>query len=332
VAVAAAGLLWSYFLTWHLWQPRTDPPNLPIASALRSIQFGVPLVVAAALSIVWPRIGAMLHTVLFGLAVLGDQIRLQPEFVSLAILLAAGSWAPRGLYVARWHLIALWGWAGVHKLLSAGWATSGAFYIANAAGRPGWRALVAVAVPLCEVGLAVLAVLAVWPRTWAVLRIVAPLFHVGIVATLMMADHNTAVWPWNLALAAATPLLFRPQAPADRPVARRSAVALATTTAFAIYPLGFYVGLSDAYLSHNLYANNTAQASICARGWVEAGGLCFPAFLSTLETLNVPLPPERRLFVGWFRRTCQPGDQLRIDGIFTRLSPRRTTYVACVGR
>ncbi|MGI8807977.1 MAG: hypothetical protein ACR2KK_09080 [Acidimicrobiales bacterium] len=327
VVIAAGGLVWSYLLTWELWQPRSDPPNLPLVAMLRSIQFGVPLAAAALLAIAYPRVGATLHTLLLGLALLADQIRLQPQFVSLAIVLVAAAWSPKGLHVARWHLISLWAWAGIHKALSAGWATWGAHFIASATGHRGLRPVVAVALPVCEIGLAALALS---PRTWPLLRVAAPLFHLIAFANLVMADvSNTSVWPWNLALAAATPLLFRSLAPGDRAPVQRSPVALATALVFAVYPLGFYVGASDAYLSHNLYTSNTAEASICPSGSAEAGGLCFPAFLSTLTTLNVPLPPERRLFVGWFRRTCQPGDQLRIDGISTRLSSRRTMYVAC---
>ncbi len=64
-----------------------DPPNPPIASALHELLSEVPLGVGAALTIVLPRVGATLQTaVLF--VVLGDHIRIQPEFVPLAILAA----------------------------------------------------------------------------------------------------------------------------------------------------------------------------------------------------------------------------------------------------
>ncbi len=96
---------------------------------------------------------------------------------------------------------------------------------------------------------------------------------------------------------------------------------------FLLYPLGFYFKVSDAYLSHNLYSSNTAEASIC-RG-PTGSGLCLTAPFFTLDTLNVPLPPEPRLFVQWFELICQPEEKLRIAGINTRLFDRSTTYRPC---
>jgi len=156
VAIAASALVASYCVTWDLWRARSLPPNLPIAGALSSFHFGVPLVIAALLAVALPRPGAAAHGALLVLAVLGDQVRLQPEFVSLAILLCAAAWPPKSINVARWHVIAVWGWAGTHKILSGGWPSGGALFIAGAAGDTRLRPAVAVLVPICEVMLAVL--------------------------------------------------------------------------------------------------------------------------------------------------------------------------------
>jgi len=148
------------------------------------------------------------------------------------------------------------------------------------------------------------------------LRVVGPVFHVGIVLTLFRAQWNAAVWPWNLALAAAAILLFRSPAPvADhdrRPADRRSPVVLGAAALFFIYPLGFYVGHSDAYLSHNLYSSNTAEASLCTP---QPASRCSLAPFPTWDRLHVPLPPERRLFIAFFEKICQPGQSLKIDGV-----------------
>lgn len=322
--VAAAGLVASYCVTWDLWSARLVPPNLPVVGALSSFGFGAPLIVLAVAAVIFPRSGATGHGALLLLAVLGDQVRLQPEFVSLAILLVAGAWPPKSLAAGRWHLIALWGWAGMHKVLSGGWPSGGALFIARAAGDTRLRPAMAVIVPICELGLAAMALS---PRRWRVLRVAAPLFHVGIVTVLVRAHWNSSVWPWNLALGAAALLVFRsPSAEAQHTVDRRSLVARVAAVVFLLYPLGFYTGYSDAYLSHNLYSSNTAEASLCT---AEIPERCSPQAFSTWKSLNVLLPPERRLFVAWFDQFCQPGQRLKIDGVWTRLSERRVEHLDC---
>jgi hypothetical protein len=73
-------------------------------------------------------------------------------------------------------------------------------------------------------------------------------------------------------------------------------------------PLGFYVGITDAYLAHNLYSANTPRAVVhCPRG-------CLPDQQpgATWTVFEVPLPPEHRLLEQYFARTCRPGDVMII--------------------
>jgi hypothetical protein len=325
VAVAAAGLVASYLLSWDLWQVRVDPPNLPLVAAASMIGLGVPLVTAALSTLVFPRAGAMLHAVLLALAITGDQIRLQPGFISLTIILLAAAWPSRLMVLGRWHLATLWFWAGFHKALSAGWPTGGATFIANAAGVPDMRGFVSVAVPVFEIGLAGLAV---WPRTWRILRVIAPLFHVGVVLLLAAVWWNTVVWPWNLAIAAAVPFLFGTESASMRlPASRRVMWPATVAVLLVLYPAGFYVGYVDAYVAHNLYTSNVSQAYVCTEETEPER--CIPLLSSILEELNVPLPPEERLFVALFERACAPVEYLRIDGIWTRFGDRTVTYHAC---
>lgn len=330
VIIASLGLVSSYALTWDLWHGRTSPPNLPAIGALSSAPFGLVLLLAAAVATLAPRVGAAVHGTVLLLAMLGDQVRLQPEFISLAILLAAGAWPPKSLEIGRWHVITMWAWAGVHKVLSKGWPLGGAAFMADAAGVGELRTFVAVAVPAAEIALAMLAL---WPTAWRVLRIAAPVFHVGVVLVLAAVDWNTAVWPWNLALAASAPFLFQNPArgaPESRRIWTRSPAVLAAVIAFAVVPAGFYAGVVDAYPSHNLYSSNTAEAFVCTRSITRS---CVPApFFSTWDDLNVPLPPEDRLFVAWFHKICRPGETLRIEGIWTRLADRATSHVTCPGQ
>ena len=332
VVAACGGLAASYLVTWRLWQPRSTPPNVALLGIVRSVPMGFALIASLAVACVRPKLGAAVHTGLFVVALLGDQIRLQPEFISLAILLIAGAWPTSQMFVARWHLTTLWIWAGVHKLLSLGWSLGGASFIATTVHRPGWRSFIGWWVPLVEISVGLLAL---WRRTWPVLRFVGAAFHLGVAAVLYLSHTNTAVWPWNVALACVIPLVFvhqrsvpvaprvaAPGAPRDRPSHFLTAVSMC----FVLYPAGFYLGLSDAYPAHNLYSSNTAQASVCPIGQPNA---CSPAQFGVYESLNVPIPPERRLFVALFRRVCEPDTMLRIDGINTRLRSGRVEYVSC---
>ena len=308
------------------------PPNVALLGIVRNVPIGFALIASLAVACVRPKLGASVHAALFVLALLGDQIRLQPEFISLAVLLVAGAWPTSHMFVARWHLIALWIWAGVHKLLSLGWSLGGAAFIATTVDRPGWRSLIAWWVPLAEI---TLGLLALWRRTWPVLRFVGAAFHLGVAAVLYLSHTNTAVWPWNVALACVIPLVFVrdtsvPVSPGAVPAVasrvRTSHFLTAVGMSFVLYPAGFYLGLSDAYPAHNLYSSNTAQASVCP---IDQPNACSPAQFGVYESLNVPMPPERRIFVAVFRRVCEPDTMLRIDGINTRLRSGRVEYVAC---
>ena len=346
ITIAAAGLAASYLVTWNLWLSRTTPPNLPIIAAAGRLPLGYALLGALMVCLVRPKAGVIAHTLLFVVAVLGDQIRLQPEFVSLSIVLL-GSVLPKALAVSRWHVITRWFWAGAHKALSLGWAFGGAGFIANTIERPDWRTFIAWAVPAVEIALGVAAL---WRRLWPVLAVVGGLFHLGVAAVLYLSHSNTAVWPWNVALAFVVPALFlgahrsrdRDEAPTAprfasilgahrsrdgeaRPSPRRLAP-IVVAGVFAVFPAGFYVGIGDAYLAHNLYSSNTAQAYVCQ---IDQPLACGPAPFLVYEELNVPMPPERRLFIGWFTRQCQPGTLLRIDGIATRLRSGDVETRAC---
>jgi hypothetical protein len=328
VAAPALALVASYGWTWDLWQPRVDPPNLLGVAGLDRFGFAAFLALTAGAAVAAPRAGAVAHTAVFALAVAGDQTRIQPEFVSLALLLAAAPW-PTGLFVIRWHLISLWWWAGAHKVLSLDWPAGNATAIAETLGVRPARAVVAVAVPLAEMGLAALALR---PRTWRLLAIVAPIFHLGVVAVLATAWWNGAVWPWNLSLAVLAPVVFPRSGPGYGDDTGPRALlpgrgAVVAAAAFLLYPAGFYVSITDAYLAHNLYSGNSARAAVCeTRDGAES---CTRTPSTMSADLAVPPPPEPRLLRARFERTCAPGQRLRIEGIRTRVIVGATTFTAC---
>lgn len=347
LAVVALGA--TVLITWDLWAARAVPPNLPALDVAGWSGWGWgPALLAVGAYALWrPSSGAPLLAVAVAGACLADQLRLQPEVVSLALLAALLPAGPNARAVARWLLAATWLWAGLHKALSLGWSDEGAAFIADALHQPGRTDVVAWALPAAEIALGVLAFV---PRAWPAVRWGALALHLGIVVTLspLFADWNTAVWPWNLALAAVAFGLFRPEpaartraglgvdrsdpagADADAVGADPALAAATGAPATAMWPASpagvvagavlllapalFYVGGMDAYLAHNLYSSNTARAVVCDP---ELG--CVDAF-DTWDELDVPFPPEPRLYRRWFRDGCRPGQELVVSGIRTRFT------------
>lgn len=322
-AVAAVAQIVTLRWTWDLWSNRSTPPNLPVVEVLSSVSWGPLLVVLCLATAVLPRWGGPAFGIALALACLGDETRLQPGVLSVAVLMIAPAFSEGGRAIARWHLCSLWLWAGLHKMLSPGWNWQAAAFIAESLGQPGWRELIAVMVPLSEF---VLGITAMWSRLWKVTGVGAPLLHVGVLVSLspIFGDWNSSVWPWNATVAVAAPLLFLSQrAGAEFP----SRAIMAVAAVLLAYPALFYVGVVDAYISHNLYTSNTATAKICR------GGQCTRETFDTWDELNVPLPPEPRLFRRTFDIVCEHGDVLVITGKRTRLTgtPSISTEI-CTGK
>jgi hypothetical protein len=309
-------------VTWKLWEARDVPPNIPVVHVLVGIDFAVPLLATAVACVVVPRVATPLFLAMLTAAVLGDQTRIQPEVVSLALLMALPLLGANGIRVSRWHLTALWLWSGLNKVLSTGWSGGAAAFIASSLHVSGARPLVAIALPAAEI---TLALTSLRPRAWRVTRWGAVALHLGVFVTLspLFAGWNSAVWPWNIALAGAGFLLFRPD---DVPQARPAPYVFAAAAVLVVTPALFYAGFSDAYLSHNLYTSNTARAQVCAT-------TCTDPTADAYAALNVPLPPEKRLYRAVFNATCSPDMRLTVTGPATVFSdpPRRTTY-ACPRR
>ena len=325
VAVGAAiaqvlTILW----TWNLWTERDRPPNLPVVSILSHVNWAPPLILLALLTIASPRRVAPLFCGAYALAVLGDQVRLQPEVVSLALLMTAPLFGAQGRRVARWHLTTLWTWAGIHKVLSLGWSDDGAAFIASALGHPSSRALVAVGLPVAEIAIGVASA---FRKLWPFVRWAGVALNLGIFITLspLFADWNSSVWSWNVALAMAAALLFFNEEDRVRP----NRIAVVIVAVLVVYPALFYVGVADAYLAHNLYSGNTSSAASC-----DASGSCSTDLFDTWSALNVPLPPDERIYRALFDRVCAPGSTLIVRGPATRLTdPPTVHHHACpVGR
>lgn len=296
--------------TWPLWTNHASPPMLP-ALPLPAVEIGLPLVVASLAIFVAPRAGVTVYSLLLLYAIAIDQTRLQPEVVSLLILVWGTLPAPSLRAIARVHLVALWFFSGFNKLLSPAFFSQVAPFLLSAfvpeptatMGRA-----FGLALAMTEMSLGVLCLI---PKTRKVAAWMALILHTGILITLspLGHDHNSAVWPWNVVLAFAGLAYIAPWQDAPLATWRRLPIwTRAVIVVILLSPFAFYVGKIDAYMSHNLYSASVAQARVKCP--VECQNKQDP--LNTWYSFNVPMPPEHRLFEMYFARTCQPGDQMMI--------------------
>lgn len=308
--IAAVCQAATLLVTWPLWQARDAPPNLPSVPAVEDVSWGLPLLVLAVLAVRWPRWAGSAFLAVYTVAVLGDQARIQPEVISLGLLMSVPAFGPSGRAIARWQLSATWLWSGLNKALSLGWAAGSATYIADALHLHDARGAIAWIVPVTEIALGLGAL---WPRAWRATAVTAVALHLGIFITLspLFGDANPSVWAWNLGLAAIGFTLFWTAAP--EPLLATTGVQLAAL-ALMVTPALFYGGMIDAYLAHNLYASNTATAVVC-----RPGGGCATESFDTFDTLRAAFPPEARLYRELFALTCASGAELVITGPRTRL-------------
>lgn len=297
-------------ITWPLWQVHASPPMLP-ALPLPAVDTGSLLLGCLALVLLAPPAGIALTTLVLSYAMSIDQLRLQPEVVSLAILLLATLPGHSWRMVGRAHLVSLWIWAGVNKLLSPGFMQGTAQWLMDGLlpDAPPWlRDNAGYLIGGAELTVGILAIV---PRTRVLAGFAALALHGGILLDLSPVGHdwNMAVWPWNVALAFAGLALIAPwRGSLGQLIARCPRLIRASIVILLIAPLGFYFGVVDAYLAHNLYSSNTPGAKIVCPVACRPGQTTGDVG----RTFHVPMPPERRLFQQLFLTTCQVGDQLVI--------------------
>jgi len=308
-AVVVLAQATTIFITWSLWQVRDSPPLLP-AAPIPQFDVGPWLIASLALVLVVPRWGIILHLLLLAVAMLLDQTRMQPEVISLALLMLGTLHPPAPQLIARLHLVALWFFAGFHKLVSPDYYTGTvprfmSRFVGEADPWPVICNLLRGGVASFELSLAVLAIVS---RTRRLCAVLACLLHVGILLQLIVRQQwNPAVWPWNFALALAGFALIWPWQESAIQGWRGATWPTRLAVLFILFsPIGYYFGCLDAYLAHCVYSNNTPRAVI-----VTSDGQHQPIYF--LPTLNVPFPPTHRLFEAYFAQVGRPGDRLSIS-------------------
>jgi hypothetical protein len=294
-------------ITWPLWEVRASPPLLPWVPGVPQVPFGIVLLVTLAVVMARPSAGSALHLGALAAAIALDQTRMQPQVISLALLLLATLPSCGAALVGFAHLSALWLWSGLHKLASPGfYAGAGALVTTRFPGCPDALArTVVVAVALLE---AALGVASLFRRTRRLARRAGAAFHLGVVVWLspLGIDWNVSVWPWNVALAfAAWTLLAPDEPPARARFASAPRLARALALAELILPAGYEVGLVPAPFGHALYCLSEPHGT-----WLHADGRVTP--MHELPELNVFLPGTYGALVAEFRARAVPGDRLVI--------------------
>lgn len=296
---------------WDAFGPHPGVPRVPAIDLGGGLHWGWPLLASLVLVLLRPRIGLPAHALLLLAAMLGDQLRIQTHWISLALLLlATGPWV--WSRVLGWaHLASLWFWAGLWKLLSTRFDGGIATTVATNLGMPWLRPVAAAGIPLLEIGLGVLAARSV-TRRFAIVP--AVLLHLGAIFVLRMGLDWEILW-WNVGIAVAAPVLLRDEGGIPVGDGWRSGLGAVLVVGLFVLPLGVLTETVDPYLGHVLYTGATPDHLVC-----EADGTCssWPIDVAATGLGGVVIPPAKRIYRGWFVRWCEPGQELRVSGMHLR--------------
>lgn len=298
VAAQAATLL----ITWPSWQTRLDPPLLPLLP-LPAVPFGAALLASLALVLLRPRLGTVLHALLLALAIAADQTREQPQVLSLALLLGAATF-PSLRTVGALHLVALWLWSGLGKLLSVRFLAEGGAWLCGGAAAAGSPIAVAAAA-LLGAGELTLGLLALCARTRRAAAGLGACLHVSILLYLLLRGANPAVWPWNAALCIAAAVLLGGSRGTLAGWWRHGAAVRCAVVLFVLLPLGYHAGLVDRAFAHSVYTQDGPRA-VWLHGCGRIEEVC------ELRELRVSLPAVPRVQEAFFAHKARSGDALAI--------------------
>ncbi len=285
-------------MTWALWQVRSDPPLLPVFDFPFQIPFGVLLLVSLLYLLLDPKRGLFLHLLIMLIASGFDQMRLQPQFFGIWMMMFATVY-DAGATVGRWFLATMWFWAGLHKFLSPDWMGMESWSLVERSGGDGdsWYLVFAIVVASGEM-LAGLA--GMFRPRWAMW--ICPALHFGIMLFLspLLLNWNFSVLPWNFCTGIVGCWIMW-KAASLLPQHRWEQLALA---AFLLLPIGFYFGWLDHGFADVLYSDNTPKAVITTK----AG----PHEVLGWGKIRVPFPNERRLLKANFMRSAEVGDKMHL--------------------
>lgn len=337
--------IYTVVVTWNVWQVRSGPdwhpwkfatpnfhtvwhhqptdaqlaPMLPAWDWLPQYDMGGLLIAGFVLVLFLPRTGLTALAVIWLSAVLMDRTRLQPHY-EIGLLMLATLPSAGAQLVGRANLIALWFWAGFHKLIIdfikpdglLGF-TSDIIPLDLARMFPPdhyWWSTHTVAVAVgwsVAIGEMLLGIMCLFPPLrWAV-GIVALVVHGGIILWNCLVPCCNLLG-WNVALMLAGLVLIMPwrewpwaSLKQCRPIAQLLAIAL------LLYPATFYVDAVNAYLAHCIYVPNSAYGELRRPGETPKSVPFLP-----FEVINFPLPNGQSIAQQYFDKIKQPGDEMII--------------------
>ncbi len=333
VCIAAQAL--TIFISWPVWECRPlelgTTPNVPWISGTPQFSTGLLLIGSLFLAAISPKkYGVAAHLTILLVSIAMDQFRCQPQVLAVAFMMSACVWATaRKLCV--WYLIAMWTWAGIHKLLSPDWFGHVTCYLlsdlrgglANAGIETDFNPShhykkFAAFIALFELAVGLLA----WRRPkLGAMGCLA--LHAGISCFLILVNWNYSVLPWNVTTAIVGGwLLWTANSPElkESDNVRRSAenskhflqpIRLPQSSwgkclvaLILIFPTGFYFGWVRHSLSHALYSNNLPLGMASQRSGIE--------YFDCWNELSVPFPNVHKTYRDYFRITGEAGDKLHI--------------------
>jgi uncharacterized membrane protein YphA (DoxX/SURF4 family) len=291
----------------------------PIPSPFHAILFGITLLALAACALT-PRLIPIFATLAIVL-VLCDQSRLQPWFYEYFFLILGVAFVSPN--ACRLMIASIYFWSGIQKM-NTGFITDVFPWMLE----PFLRHLphsaeklvhpLSVAAPFIEMAIG-LALLSRKLRTGAIVAAVA--MHVFILISLVGQNYNHVVWPWNIANAAITVILFWKFD--EKVLEREGWFQVPAIALFTIAPLLSFFGYWDHYLSSAMYSSNGNRAMIYFSDKILGkfpDGVTDYARVETPELdsidvnewsageLNVPPYPEIRIFKNIARQLCGYGD------------------------
>lgn len=286
LTVAITGPAWVYRCSDHPW------PSLPVLDGLATIEFVAPMIASALAAIRFPRVGAVTHSVTLAVAILADEMRLQPHLIWMAAVMFSEAFRLRRL---TWAVFAsLWLWSGLHKVISPEWpAVCDVLMDRLDWGLPAWAARVFEAgVMWSEVGLGVLCLVRPWWARWPGLAL-----HAGIIIFLGCIGWNPAVSVWNAAAGVGCLYGLRGRCEYDRESSRRRWEWLAAAIVVA-WPATYYWGWCHSHLAIMLYCEGMPKA-MASNGPDRDWRIIRTDDLS-IGSIAVPFPDGHREFVRWF--------------------------------
>ena len=290
-------------VTWPLWQQREFPPVLPAMDIL-DLDMAWPLLFSLVLVLALPRIGITLYVVALTISILMDQTRFQAYAISMALLMV-GTLPVRWLeLLAAVHLVALWFFAGFHKIISwlvNGYVTATYFWLDIIPSLPDpVPQILSLFMMFSELTIGVLAFRAQSRKLAAILGL---MLHAAILFCLILRGTNPAIWSWQVPLAlGGFVYMWRWNTSFRKSLSTENQLVRAVVIFVLVSPLGFYFGIMDAHPSYCLYSDNRVAGFIIHEDGSKTK-IGVPA-------LNTVIPPEPRLYKQYFQKVGHPGEML----------------------